>query len=67
MDFVEVACADGQRWCCLSCTVVLGVKRSLMILEGSVRLVIKYFSSSSCKFLKPLTAKVVLEVQIHLI
>jgi hypothetical protein len=47
MDFVKVSSTDGQRWCCLSCTtVVLGVKRGLMFLEGCVGLV-KYFSSSS--------------------
>jgi hypothetical protein len=64
----KVSSTDGQRWCRLSCaTVVLGVKRGLMFLEGCVGLVIKYFFSSSCTFFTPLTAKVVLEVQIHFI
>jgi hypothetical protein len=40
MDFVKVAGTDGQRRRCPSCAVVLGVKRSLMFLEGCVGLVI---------------------------
>jgi len=47
--------------------VLLGVKRGLMFLEGCVGLVVKYFSSSSCRSFTPLTGKVVLEVQIHFI